>query len=78
MGFVGQPRHPEVLETVETIIAKARAAGPFVGIALGANPDFHIEWAKKGVQWLQMGGDIGYMMSAVDDAIASVRQRLRR
>ena len=30
------------------------------------------------VQWLQMGGDIGYMMRAVDDAIASVRSGLPR
>jgi len=42
------------------------------------DPEFAVLQASRGVQWLQMGGDIGYMMSAVDDAIASVRQRLRR
>ena len=76
MGFVGQPRHPEVLETVETIIAKARAAGPFVGIALGANPDYHIEWAKKGVQWLQMGGDTELMELGAKAVTSRVREAI--
>ena len=76
MGFVGQPRHPEVLKTIDTVIEKTRAAGPFVGIALGPDPEIHIEWAKKGVQWLQMGGDTDLMTIGAKAITSRVRTAL--
>ena len=76
MGFVGQPRHPEVLETIDTVIEKTRAAGPFVGIALGPDPELHIEWAKKGVQWLQMGGDTDLMTIGAKAVTSRVREAI--
>lgn len=76
MGFVGQPRHPEVLKTIDTVIEKTRAAGPFVGIALGPDPEIHIEWAKKGIQWLQMGGDTDLMTIGAKAITSRVREAI--
>jgi 4-hydroxy-2-oxoheptanedioate aldolase len=77
MGYTGQPRHPEVLRTIESIIAKAQQAEPFVGIALGDDPDIHIEWMEKGVQWLVMGGDADLMLRGADYVTSRVLDHAR-
>ena len=78
LGVLGQIHHPDVVSAMERVIAAAQAQNLPVGSGMPIDPEFAVLQASRGVQWLQMGGDIGYMMSAVDDAIASVRQRLRR
>ena len=78
LGVLGQIHHPDVVAAMERVIAAAQAQNLPVGSGMPIDPEFVVLQASRGVQWLQMGGDIGYMMSAVDDAIASVRQRLRR
>jgi 2-keto-3-deoxy-L-rhamnonate aldolase RhmA len=78
LGVLGQIHHPDVVAAMERVIAAAQAQNLPVGSGMPIDPEFAVLQASRGVQWLQMGGDIGYMMSAVDDAIASVRQRLRR
>lgn len=77
MGFTGQPRHPEVLRTVETVIDKARKANKFPGIAIGSNADMLVEWAQKGAQWLMMGNDYSLMLHAADQISADIRERTR-
>lgn len=75
MGYVGEPRHKAVLDTIDMIIDKTKTAPPFVGIAAGYDPDVHIEWMIKGVQWLVMGGDVDLMLCGAQHVTSSVRER---
>lgn len=77
MGLMGQARHPDVLSTIETIIAKARKAGIYVGIGIGDDPDVLIEWVGKGMQWLVMGTDFTLMLRAADFVSGRVRNHIR-
>jgi 2-keto-3-deoxy-L-rhamnonate aldolase RhmA len=77
MGYTGQPRHPEVLRVIETVITKARTAGKFPGIAIGNNADMLVEWANKGAQWLMAGNDYTLMLHAADQIAGDIRQRTR-
>lgn len=78
MGLMGQPRHPDVMHEIETVIAKARRTGVFVGIGVGGDPGILMEWADKGVQWLAMGSDVGLMLAAANQASGRVREHLSR
>jgi 2-dehydro-3-deoxyglucarate aldolase/4-hydroxy-2-oxoheptanedioate aldolase len=73
MGYIGQPNRPEVRQAMETIIAKARRKGIPVGYASGADPDDLLEWAKKGAQWLLMGGDFSLLLRAATEVVERVR-----
>ena len=57
MGQMGEPRHPSVIQAIETVIAKARQSKVFVGIAVGDDPELLMEWLDKGMQWVLMGCD---------------------
>lgn len=75
MGLMGQPRHPDVLRVVESIIDKARKAGKYPGIAIGNNADMLVDWAEKGAQWLMMGNDYTLMLHAADQIAGEIRKR---
>jgi len=73
MGHMGEPRHPTVLKAIETVIAKARQSGVFVGIAVGDDPDVLIEWLDKGMQWVLMGCDFTLLLRAATQVCHQVR-----
>jgi 2-dehydro-3-deoxyglucarate aldolase/4-hydroxy-2-oxoheptanedioate aldolase len=77
LGLMGQPRHPDVLRVVETIIGKAAQAGKYPGIAIGNNADMLVEWAEKGAQWMMMGNDYTLMLQAAADIAGDIRNRTR-
>jgi 2-dehydro-3-deoxyglucarate aldolase/4-hydroxy-2-oxoheptanedioate aldolase len=73
MGYMGQPRHPDVIRTLELVIGKARRAGLFVGIGLGEDPDILIEWVDRGVNWLQTGAEFSLMLRSAVQVMRCVR-----
>ncbi|MFN8009437.1 MAG: aldolase/citrate lyase family protein [Terriglobia bacterium] len=73
MGLMGEPRHPNVLKAIDTVIAKARKAGIFVGVAVGDDPDILMEWVDKGMQWLLMGCDFTLLLRAAGQVSRQVR-----
>jgi len=75
-GLLGQVEHPTVVAAMEKIIASARRAGLSVGSGLGTDPDYACILVRRGVQWLQMGGDCGYLVHCADWLTSSVRNRL--
>ncbi len=75
MGLMGQPRHPDVLKAIESVIVKARKAGIPVGIGIGDDPDQLADWIARGVQWLAMGGDCSLLLRAARETVAAVRQK---
>ncbi len=73
LGLLGDVEHPTVIEAVDSIITRARAAGLFVGAGMAPDARFALGMAKRGVQWLQVGEDCGYMILAMDQITAAVR-----
>ncbi len=76
MGMLGQLSHPRVVEAIQTIAARAKQAGLFVGIGMGPSTDYAVQAARLGVQWIQCGGDFSYMVSAADSLYQGIRRRL--
>jgi len=77
MGHMGEPRHPDVLRAVETVIARTRQTDRFVGIAIGDDPVMLNEWVDKGAQWLSMGNDFSLMLRAASQVAGLIREHAR-
>ena len=77
MGYIGEPRHPDVLAKVETVISRAREQDVFVGVAVGADPEVAIEWIDKGAQWVAMGADFYLLLRTAEQVSDHVRDHLR-
>lgn len=75
MGFTGQPRHPEVLKVIDTVIAKAAKAKMPVGLGSSDDPEQLLDWADRGLRWLSMGGDFSLMLRAASQTVARVKDR---
>lgn len=76
LGLLGQVEHPTVVAALEHVIARAQAAGKFVGSGMGPHPDYAVRMARRGVQWVQAGGDYGYLISFVDQMTRRVHAQL--
>lgn len=77
LGFTGQPRHPEVLRAIDTVIAKAREAKVPMGIAVGDDPDLLVEWADKGVNWIAIAADYALLTRSASQLTGRVREHQR-
>ncbi len=75
MDHIGQPRHPEVLPVIESVIAKARKTNVFVGMAIGDDPDAAAGWLDKGVQWMSLGNEFALMLRGTRDVVGKLRQQ---
>jgi 2-keto-3-deoxy-L-rhamnonate aldolase RhmA len=73
MGYIGQPNHPDVRQTIESIITQARRQEVPVGFAGAADPDVLLEWVRKGAQWLLVGGDFSLMLQAATQVVDRLR-----
>jgi 2-keto-3-deoxy-L-rhamnonate aldolase RhmA len=76
LGMLGEVEHPTVVAAIEQIIARCRAAGLSVGAGMGVDAGYAAKMAQRGVQWLQVGSDFGYMIQALDRVAAEIRVRL--
>ena len=77
LGHFCDVEHPRIVEAVEMIIAKTRAAGLFVGAGMGLDADYAHVMIRRGIQWVQLGEDYSYLISRVNQVTTSVRERLR-
>ncbi|MCL4863600.1 MAG: hypothetical protein KJZ93_29615 [Caldilineaceae bacterium] len=77
MGLLGQLDAPAVAAAIDTIIAKSRAAGRFVGSGMAPDAKLALQMAQRGVQWLQVGDDYGYMLLAMDQITAAIRSQFQ-
>jgi 2-dehydro-3-deoxyglucarate aldolase/4-hydroxy-2-oxoheptanedioate aldolase len=75
MGFIGQPRHPDVLRALDSVIARCRQAAVPVGISVGEDPEILVDWVARGVHWLAMGGDNSLLLRAANQAVSRVREQ---
>jgi 2-dehydro-3-deoxyglucarate aldolase/4-hydroxy-2-oxoheptanedioate aldolase len=77
LGRLGEVEHPAVVAALETVIARTRAAGLFIGSGMGTDANYAAKMARRGVQWLQVGDDCGYMIMAMDQIVSSVQRQWR-
>jgi len=75
MGHAGEPRHPDVLRAIDTILAKARKAGVPVGLGVGGEPNDLLDWIKKGVRWLSIGSDFWLLVRAITQLTDPIRNQ---
>lgn len=74
LGFTGQPGHAEVIRAIDTVIAKARAAGVPMGLAVGDDPDTLAEWIDKGVNWLSIAADFVLLTRRASQLTSRLRE----
>jgi 2-dehydro-3-deoxyglucarate aldolase/4-hydroxy-2-oxoheptanedioate aldolase len=75
LGYTGQPWHPENIKAIETVLARSRAAGVPMGLAVGDDPNKLVEWADKGVSWLAIAADFALLLRAASELAGAVRDR---
>jgi 2-keto-3-deoxy-L-rhamnonate aldolase RhmA len=75
LGHMGNPRHPDVVKAIETVIAKGMKAGIPVGLAGGGEPAEWIGWARKGVRWLSLGADFVFLMQSARQLAETIRSQ---
>ena len=76
LGRLGDVEHPTVVAAIQTVITKTRASGRSVGAGMGTDVAYAAKMAQSGVQWLQVGGDYGYMVEGMDRIAGGIRSRL--
>jgi len=76
MGLRGEVKDHRVREAMETIIAKARARGLPVGMGMGPEPEFALRAAAMGARWIQVGGDLSFMVQFAREMFGGIRKRL--
>jgi 2-keto-3-deoxy-L-rhamnonate aldolase RhmA len=78
LGYTGQPRHPEVVRAIETVISKAREARVPVGIAAADDHKQLAHWVEKGVNWLAIAADFVLLVRAASELTTAIRQSARK
>lgn len=73
LGVIGQLDHPAVQAAIDTIIARTRARGLMVGVGGGDDPATARAWIERGVQWLQLGGDVVYLRGHTRRMVNDIR-----
>jgi 2-keto-3-deoxy-L-rhamnonate aldolase RhmA len=73
MGCMGNLKGPEVVQAMETVIAKARAAKFPVGAGSGDPKDLEY-WIEQGVDWILTATDYVFMLNAANEAVETIRR----
>jgi 2-dehydro-3-deoxyglucarate aldolase/4-hydroxy-2-oxoheptanedioate aldolase len=75
LGHPGEPRHPEVLRAIDTILTKAQRASIPAGLGAGGESGEMIDWIKKGVRWLSIGSDFWLLVRAIAQLAEPIRNQ---
>lgn len=74
LGYPLQLEHPAVQQAIQTTIDKCRAAGIPVGIAPGGNAEDLAAWMKRGINFITIGADFGWIREAGANLLQRVRE----
>lgn len=78
MGYMGQPTHPEVVKVMEHVISAARRAGLYAGQSIGGGPEVQASWVQRGVQWMSIGNDMGFLLAGAHQMVGGIRDLVSR
>ena len=76
MGLLGEPHHPKVEAAIDHVIARARAAGVFIGSGMGGSAEQIAASFGRGMHWSLTGIDYAFMLHALHQLLGDVRQRI--
>jgi 2-keto-3-deoxy-L-rhamnonate aldolase RhmA len=76
MGKSINVRDQEVISAIKTIVAKARAAGLFIGVGVGMDWEYARLLADCGMQWLHVGEDHSYLVNSFESMRSHVLKDL--
>lgn len=62
LGVIGEPNHPKVLETIDMIVKKTRAAGKAAGI-IASDPEKAKQLIAQGFQYIMLGSDQNFIQT---------------
>jgi 2-keto-3-deoxy-L-rhamnonate aldolase RhmA len=71
LGYMGEPRHPEVTRSIEIVLASAGRRGLPVGIGTAADPQVVAKWIGKGMRWIALGSDASLLLGALGQALSA-------
>jgi 4-hydroxy-2-oxoheptanedioate aldolase len=74
LGFLGQPRHPDVGRVIEDACRRARAVRKPIGILAPVEEDAE-RWLAMGFAFVAVGGDILCLRKAIDALAERFRER---
>lgn len=73
LGVLGQPEHPDVLAAIDRTLAAASEAGVSVGIVGPNDIDVAWRWIEKGMTFVSVGSDAGFVTSLADRTMEHAR-----
>jgi 2-keto-3-deoxy-L-rhamnonate aldolase RhmA len=76
MGFPAQTSHPEVMDVLDGVIARARAHSIPFGLPTWSEEEC-LSFVQKGGQLLTVGSDLHYLSTAARKRLSGVRQLLK-
>jgi 2-keto-3-deoxy-L-rhamnonate aldolase RhmA len=68
---IADPRAPELLTTVESILRRSKDAGRLTGI-FAADPEAATRWRTQGTDLIVLGSDMGWMAEGVKGVLGSL------
>ncbi len=71
MGYPADIDHPKVQKTIHEIVQITKEAGLYVGIFVRTIEEAK-HWADKGVQFIALGGDKGFLFRACKEAVTEL------
>ena len=78
LGHRTDTRHPTVIEAMQHVTDRARAANIPVGVSIGADPELVCAFLDMGVQWVSTGVDVMLMRAAAVDVLGKVKEHVKR
>lgn len=74
LGHVNDVTHPDVVQALRHVIQTARNAGKWVGSGMGDDPDLARDYAARGVNWIQVGNDVDYLIRRMDQVMDAIKR----
>jgi 2-keto-3-deoxy-L-rhamnonate aldolase RhmA len=74
LGHIGEPRHPDVLAAIETVLSAASKVDVPVGLAVGDDPAVLTGWIDRGARWLAIGADFVLLLRSASQLTRQVRE----
>jgi 4-hydroxy-2-oxoheptanedioate aldolase len=70
LGYLGEPSHPEVLSSIDRVVAATGAHNKACGV-FSFNPSDAAMFAKRGVKFMALGGDAGALIAGARGLLAA-------
>lgn len=77
VGVPAQSENPEVVRAIDTIVQKAQQRDVPFGVPVGDEPQAALDWIERGARWIAVGGDVLFLVHAMDRLVAAIQAGMR-